>query len=387
MLFKQLQQKVQQRRETGLLRQTRVFDAVDARHLTYEGRAYLNFSSNDYLGIGSDSKPQKAETSGAMASPLVVGRTKIHQQLEHLLLEWLGAPASHACMLFSSGYAANSGLVHALFNEKVGNALLLQDRLNHASLLASGALVQSQGYVRQFRFKHNDLEHLSELVTKHEAMTKPSLAITEGVFSMDGDAPDLAQFHSLLSSHSIPWMLDDAHGIGALGAEGRGSLDAQGLSLEDCDILVVTFGKAVGAQGAAVIAKQGIIDYLTNFSKEYIYSTHLSPMQAGAVINNIQAIRKEQWRRDKLSENIDYFRSNLASTNYSLMASQSAIQPLIVGDERDALQLSELLQSSGIWASAMRYPTVAKGAARLRITLTTKHEKEDLDRLLELLND
>ena len=387
LLKQQITKKLAQRKVAGLLRQPRIFEHVTASRLISAGKEYVNFSSNDYLGIATDSQQDNKAGSGAMASPLVVGQSKVHQDLKNTLLEWYDAPDEHDCLLFSSGFAANTGVIRALFEDKTSNALLVQDRLNHASLLDAGKVCQSLGGARQIRFKHNDFNDLNCQLERFDASEKNALVVTEGIFSMDGDAPDLKTTLDICRRNRVPWMLDDAHGIGVSGKSGQGSLFSQGLGLSDCDILVVTFGKAVGAQGAAVIANKDIIEYLINFSKEYIYSTHISPVQTQAVLNNLRLVQSGCERRGKLKDNIAYFRKQFELSKWRLMASQSSIQPILVGNEIEAVNLSENLRQQGIWINAMRYPTVAKNQARLRVTLTSHHTRADIDKLMDVLHD
>lgn len=390
-----------QQRTSGLLRKRLVADSVSATHIELSGKRYINFASNDYLGIATDNQLSSLCTSGnsdsanqsladistgSMASPLVVGRDKLHLELEQNLLEWVGAPTSHDCLLFSSGYSANVGVLSALFNQKNDNALLIQDKLNHASLMDVGRNLQSLGHVKHCRFHHNDLTSLDNIMAKHQALNGPKIVVTEGVFSMDGDEPDLSLLSSLARQNNAWTMLDDAHGIGVHGKKGAGSLSAQNVALSDCEILVITFGKAIGSQGAAVIANKQTIEYLTNFSREYIYSTHLSPLQVASVVNNIKHIQQDDWRREKLAENIAYFKQAIKQSSFELLASNTAIQPILIKDEQQAMDLSERLKQKGIWTSAMRYPTVAKKQARVRVTLSAAHSFEQIDQLTKQIS-
>lgn len=383
------------RKNSGLLRQTQQVNQLDGRQVEVGGKVYLNFASNDYLGLAADAQNDHVSlaqkfavhnvSSGATASPLVTGLADIHQDLQQQILFLVNAPKGHGCLLLSSGFAANSAVIRALFNVTDSNALLFQDRLNHASLLDSGAASQGQGFCRQYRFKHNDhLDLERKLQQKCDTQTR-FLAVTEGVFSMDGDSPDLAQFSSTCKKYGGWLMVDDAHGIGVNGEVGGGTIAAQNLPLDSVDILVTTFGKAVGAQGAAIIAPQYLIDYFVNFSKEYIYSTHLSPVQAAWVSHNLEKLQNQSWRRDKLQQNIRQFKTLLNQHGFADTLSHSAIQPIIVGDEQRAVTLAERLKAQGIWLSAIRYPTVPKGEARLRVTLTSAHKTEDIDLLFKIL--
>lgn len=392
-MFQQyIKAQLKQREESGLIRNVQMVNPSSARLIEVDSREYINFATNDYLGLAADSTVEfgtnpTACFSGSMASPLVTGYHQIHQKLEQQILTLVDAPEDYACILFSSGFAANAGVIKALFNTKDSNALLFQDRLNHASLLDSGVNCQGLGHCRQWRYKHNDIDHLNELITTKGDSQSRRLIVTEGVFSMDGDAPNLAATQVLAARANSLLMIDDAHGIGVLGTGGSGSLSEQRLSIADVDIYVVTFGKAIGAQGAAVIAPKYLIDYFINFSKEFIYSTHLSPIQTYLVSHNLEKLSKQSWRQEKLHENIQYFKSLMAQTQLKVLTSDSAIQPIMVGNEQQALALSESLKKRGIWLTAIRYPTVSKGAARLRLTLTTAHSKQDIKFLVDTLVD
>ena len=384
-MFKQyIKEQLALRQSTGLLRELICADS-HGKNLEVAGKRYINFAGNDYLGIASASAKPLSASSGATASPLVTGRGKIHCRLEQHLLNWVEAPQDFRCLLFSSGYAANTGVISALFNQRNGEARLVQDKLNHASLMDAGKHVQALGHCRQLRFQHNDVSSLDKILSTKCQLEAPKLVVTEGVFSMDGDSADIRQIRQSASAQQAWFMLDDAHGIGVKGDRGQGSFAEQGIQLLESDIYVVTFGKAIGAQGAAVIAHKDTIDYLANFSREYVYSTHISPLQAEAVIHNIGVIQQQPWRREKLSSNIELFRELARELPFTLLPSDSAIQPVMVGDENLAMSLASGLKQQGIWTGAMRYPTVAKDQARLRVTITANHEQSDIKLLIESL--
>ena len=387
-MFKQhITSQLEQRKQAGLLRSLISAEST-GKYIVVEGKQYLNFAGNDYLGLATNSDVQSASlhrAAGATASPLVTGRNSIHCQLEQALLDWTQAPSRFACLLYSSGFAANTGVISALFNSKNSDARLVQDKLNHASLMDVGKHVQALGHCKQIRFQHNDISSLQQVFENKCDTDAPKLVVTEGVFSMDGDTADLTKTKAL-ANHNKAWlMLDDAHGIGVTGDKGQGSFAEQGLSLSESDIHVITFGKALGSQGAAVIADRDVIQYLANFSREYIYSTHLSPLQAEATLNNVKVLQQQTWRREKLEQNIHLFRELAKKLPFKLLQSDAAIQPVLVGNETLAMTLSEQLKLNGIWAGAMRYPTVAKGQARLRVTITANHEAKDIEYLVSVL--
>ena len=350
------------------------------RFLIRETRRFCNFSSNDYLGLSQHPAiirawQQGAETwgVGSGGSGHVTGYTTAHQALEEAFADWLGYPRA---LLFISGFAANQALIAALMGKE---DRIVADRLSHASLLEAASLSPAQ--LR--RFAHNDAAQLNALLAK--SCDGQQLVVTEGVFSMDGDSAPLGAI-SRTTRAAGGWLLvDDAHGIGVVGEEGRGSCYAQHVRPE---LLVVTFGKAFGVSGAAVLCDEALADYLLQFARHLIYSTAMPPAQAVALSAALAVIRSDdgQQRREKLASRVAQFRAGMAGFPEELSASTSAIQPLIVGDNTRALQLAARLREQGCWATAIRPPTVPAGSARLRLTLTAAHEPTDITRLLEVLH-
>lgn len=351
------------------------------RWLSREGRRWLNFSSNDYLGLSQHPAIVKAWQQGADrygvgsgGSGHVSGYSEAHRALEELLADWLGYPRA---LLFISGFAANQAVIAALAGKE---DRIVADRLSHASLLEAASLSPAQ--LR--RFQHNDSRHLDDLLAK--PLSGQQLVVTEGIFSMDGDSAPLAEVSQAARAAGALLLVDDAHGIGALGEEGRGSCYAQQVRP---DLLIVTFGKAFGVSGAAVLCSEALADYLLQFARHLIYSTAMPPAQAMAISASLAVIRQADGaaRREKLGALIDRFRAGAQALDVRMTASQSAIQPLIVGDNGRALDLAARLRQAGCWVTAIRPPTVPPGTARLRLTLTADHEPQDIDRLLEALHD
>lgn len=368
-----------QRREDGAYRQRQVNECGGGRWLESLGRGYLNFSSNDYLGISQHPAVVRVWQQGAErfgvgsgGSGHVTGYSVAHQALEQQLADWLGYDRA---LLFISGYAANQAAIAAL--AEAGDRILA-DKLSHASLLEAAAL--SPATLR--RFPHNQPEGLERLL--RSPCDGQTLAVTEGIFSMDGDAAPLPELQAACRRHGAWLMVDDAHGIGVLGEQGRGSCWNQGIQPE---LLIVTFGKAFGASGAAVLCRHDVAEYLTQFARHLIYSTSMPPAQAWALSAALDVVRKGDDLRQRLTDNIAHFRHGASGLAYQLQTSQSAIQPLIVGDNHHTLALSQTLREQGLWVGAMRPPTVPPGTSRLRITLTASHTPQDIDRLLEVLHD
>ncbi|GAA4498035.1 8-amino-7-oxononanoate synthase [Pseudaeromonas paramecii] len=365
------------REAAGLKRQRICLDSGQGREIWVEGQAYLNFSGNDYLGAASQPEILQAWRAGlerwgagSGASPLVTGYSQPHARLEAQLCDWLGVEAA---LLFSTGFAANQAVLKALLGKE---HLQWQDRLNHASLQEAGAASPAP----MKRFAHNDMAHLARLLAP-----KRGLIISEGVFSMDGDQAPLSELVALSQASGNWLMIDDAHGLGVLGAAGRGTLAAQGMRANQVQILMGTFGKALGCAGAFVAGSRELVDYLANFAREYVYSTHLPPAQAEAISAAIAWVQQADGAREQLQAHIALFRQGAAQLGLRLGDSQTAIQPLLVGESEAALILAQRLRQRGVWVTAIRPPTVPAGQARLRLTLTAAHRPEDIARLLSAL--
>ncbi|USV59590.1 8-amino-7-oxononanoate synthase [Aeromonas encheleia] len=363
-------------REREALRRCRTpTEGGSGARLRVGGQDYLNFSANDYLGLGDDDAIKQAfkegidrHGAGAGASPLVTGYSRAHQALEEQIADWLGL---EAVLLFNCGFSANQAVLKALLGKE---HLLWQDRLNHASLQEMG----SQLPCRMKRFPHNDMAALARQLESGKG-----LIVSEGVFSMDGDQGPWREL-SELAARSRNWlMIDDAHGLGVLGPEGRGTLAAQGVSPACVHIQMGTFGKALGVAGAFVGGSRELVEYLVNFARSYVYSTHMPAAQACAVAKSIALVRGADEARAHLQQLIRRFRQGAGQLGWTLGASETPIQPLLVGESRAALQLAERLRGAGLWVGAIRPPTVPAGTARLRITLSAAHSEQEIDRLLD----
>jgi 8-amino-7-oxononanoate synthase len=372
---------LEERRQQNLMRRTVTLDSPQIPHAKINTQDYVAFCSNDYLGLANHPALIQAlhDTAqeygvGGGSSHLVCGHLTPHQQLEDALADWLGY---ERVMLFSTGYMANLGVISALAGK---DRPVIQDKLNHASLI-DGALL-AKATMR--RYLHGDVASAEKLLSRS---TDSGLLITDGVFSMDGDVAPLSELSNLAIKHDWMFMVDDAHGLGCLGEDGRGCLSLAGLDAERLPILVGTFGKAFGTAGAFVATSHEYADYLTQFARPYIYTTAMSPAMAGATLASLRIIQSSegQERRDRLSAHITYFRQRMQSLPVVLMASETAIQPILMGDSKTALQISERLKSLGVWCTAIRPPTVPIGSARLRITLSAAHSDADLVLLCDSL--
>jgi 8-amino-7-oxononanoate synthase len=366
-----------QRRKQNLFRATRIAQSPQGPIMQVDGREYLTFCSNDYLGLANHPKLIESFQSaakkygvGSGAAHLVSGHTQAHESLEHALAKFTGRDKA---ILFSTGYMANIGVISSLLSKPDA---VFEDKWNHASLLDGGLLSGA----RFQRYPHNNLENLSSKLDKSSARRK--LIVTDGVFSMDGDKADLPALAKLAKEKDVWLMVDDAHGMAALGGTGAGICEEQGVGQSDVQILMGTLGKGIGTAGAFVAGSEELIDYLTNFARPYIYTTAMPAAIAAATLTSLNIIESEPERREHLNKLIVYFRKEAMSLGFQLMKSETAIQPLLVGEADQALAISAQLKDLGILVTAIRPPTVPAGTSRLRITLSASHSFDHVDQLL-----
>ena len=362
----------------SLYRRRRLQDSPPQPQARVDGQPMLSFCGNDYLGLANHPEVIAALRDGAErwgvgsgAAHLVNGHSRAHQALEEALAEFTGRPRA---LLFSTGYMANLGVISALAGR---NDTVFEDRLNHASLL-DGALLSR---ARLRRYRHADAQALKRLIDSDPAR----LIVTDGVFSMDGDLAPLPELAAIARDSGAWLMVDDAHGLGVLGQEGRGSLDHFGLGPEDVPILMGTLGKAFGTFGAFVAGSEELIETLIQSARSYIYTTATPPALAEATLASLDITRRENWRRERLAEWIDRFRTGATRIGLNLMDSPTPIQPILSGSAEQALAWSAALEAAGLLVTAIRPPTVPEGTARLRITLSAAHTADDIDRLLAAL--
>ena len=381
MPFAALQQELDERVAQGLLRKRRTLDTPQSPHVTVDGKPYLAFCSNDYLGLASHPRLIAALQQGAQqwgvgagAAHLVSGHFEPHEQLEGQLAAFVGKPAA---LLFSTGYMANLGVVQGLVGK---GDTVFADKLNHSSL--NDAMLLSRADVQ--RYRHGDTTQLAGYL--EQAKSGRRLVITDAVFSMDGDIAPLPELLALCERHDAWLLVDDAHGFGVLGKQGRGSLAHFGLDSARI-ILMGTLGKAAGVSGAFVAAERVVIDTLINHARSYVYTTATPPALSVALLQSLQLIAQGDDRRAHLDRLIAKLRRGLSDLPWSLMPSDTAIQPLLIGDNLQALKLSEGLRERGIWVAAIRPPTVPQGTARLRITLSAAHTEGDVDQLVGALHE
>ncbi len=381
MVFAALQTELDERATAGLLRTRRTLESPQSPRIIVDGKPYLAFCSNDYLGLANEDgiagalqKGAEQWGVGAGAAHLVSGHFAAHEQLEWELAKFVHKPAA---LLFSTGYMANLGVVQAL----VGRGdTVFADKLNHASL--NDAMLLSRADVQ--RYRHNDMAQLESQMQC--ATSGRKLIITDAVFSMDGDIAALPELLALCESYDAWLLVDDAHGFGVLGEQGSGSLAHSDLDSPRI-IYMATLGKAAGVFGAFVAAEQVVIDTLVNHARSYVYTTATPPALSVALSESLRLIKAGDDRRAHLQALIAQLRSGLSDLPWSLMPSATAIQPLLIGDNKQALALSEGLRARGIWVAAIRPPTVPEGTARLRITLSAAHTAADVSALIGALHE
>ena len=379
-----LQSALNERREQNLYRMRKVIDSAQGAEVIVDGKRYLNFCNNDYLGLANHPDIVSAFKNaadefgvGSGASHLVCGHSALHHRLEEQLAEFTGRPRA---LLFSTGYMANLGVINAL----LGNGdHIFEDKLNHASLLDAGLLSGA----RFQRFLHNDIDNLETRLARTQADEGDGrkLIAVDGVFSMDGDCAPLPELAQLAQKHNAWLMVDDAHGIGVLGKNGGGCAEHFGLDINQLPILMGTLGKAFGTFGAFVAGSEALIETLIQFSRTYIYTTALPPAVAAATSKSLEIVQRETWRREHLQDLIAQFRRGAEQIGLRLFSSNTAIQPLLIGAADEAMRWSDALAERGFWISAIRPPTVPANSSRLRITLSAAHSEKQIEQLLDAL--
>ncbi len=367
------------RRAEQRYRRREVLDGPQGVEARIGGETLLTFCSNDYLGLANHPAVAAAFKAGvdrygvgAGASHLLGGHSAAHHALEEELAAFVGCERT---LLFSTGYMANLGVVTALADRF---ATLFEDKLNHASLIDAARLSQTKAR----RYLHADTDGLQIMLAGAEGV---KLIISDGVFSMDGDVAPLPALITLAEKFDAMLLIDDAHGLGVLGAGGRGTFEHHGIVPRAPAMLMGTLGKAFGSFGAFVAGSEELIEFLIQQARTYIYTTALPPAVAEATRESLRLIQAEPWRREHLMALVARFRTGAAALGLQLLPSDTPIQPLILGESAQALAASQHLRAHGILVPAIRPPTVAAHSARLRITFSAVHTFEQVDRLLEAL--
>ena len=381
-LLSELSAQLEQLTPDGLTRRRRTLDSSCGPLASVDGRELVSFCSNDYLGLACDPGLNEAACAGARrwgvgsgASHLVSGHLTPHESLEQRLAAFTGFARA---LLFSTGYMANLGIVAALVGR--GDAVFA-DKLNHASLIDAVQLSRADSK----RYPHGDLAALERQLSASTARRK--LILTDAVFSMDGDLAPLPGLLELAERFDAWLVVDDAHGFGVLGAHGRGSLALFDLPNADRIVYMGTLGKAAGGSGAFVAGSETVIEWLLQRARTYIFTTGSSPLMACALLASLELIESGDGLREHLRQLTAKLRDGLAGTRWRLMASPTAIQPVIIGDNHEALGVANALYERGLWVPAIRPPTVPKGSARLRVSLTAAHSAEQVDQLVVALRE
>ena len=361
------------------LRTRRVMETPQAVRVREGGRALVNFSSNDYLGLANHARLREAAIGaidafgvGAGASPLVCGPTRVHEEAEHAFARFVDLPRA---LLFGSGYVANLGILATLADR---HAEVFADKLNHACL-NDGAILSRARFTR---YPHRDMNALEGRLAASKARVR--VVATDAVFSMDGDLAPVDELVALCERHGAWLVLDDAHGIGVLGAHGRGSL-AHWKARSPRIVYMATLGKALGGYGAFVAGEAAMIEELMQRARTYMYSTALPPMAAAAARAAIEWLQEDDAPVARLRQRISDFRQACVQRKIALAESSTAIQPLVVGSAERALGISSRLRAEGFLVPAIRPPTVPEGTSRLRISLSAAHEREDVEALAAAL--
>ena len=377
----QLVENLAGRKAAGRYRQQRTRLGEQGVNIEIDGKKLLSFCSNDYLGLASHPSLKKAfidaveqEGVGSGAAHLLTGHSHYHQELEEALAEFTG---QEKVLLFSSGYQANLGIIDGLMGR---DDVIIQDKLNHASLLDGGRLSAAQ----QTRYRHADMTGLEKRLKQSE-QANHRMIVTDGVFSMDGDLAPLADILSLAKQNNTAVMIDDAHGLGVLGEKGRGSIEHWQIEKQDYPLIMGTFGKAFGTSGAFVAADDEVIDTLIQQARTYVYTTAQPAAIAAATLASLKLVEEEHWRREKLQTLISQFRAGANELGLNIMDSLTPIQPVLIGDDKQAIKIGKALEEKGILVGVIRPPTVPEGSARLRITLSANHSEQNVVQLLDSL--
>lgn len=376
---KTLTQRLQNQHQNQRYRQRRELSPAEKAHISYAGKILLSFSSNDYLGLATHpaliTALQTAATHygvGSGSSALIAGFTSAHQDLEKAFAEFLGRDRA---LYFGNGYMANLGVITALMQQR--SDIIYQDKLNHASLIDAAILSKA----KLIRYPHQQVDHLEKLLK--EAPAGKRLIASESVFSMDGSLTNVIRLAQLAKEHEALLMIDDAHGIGVTGKEGKGV--AENLSQIECPLMICPLGKSFGCYGAIVAGSDLVIENILQFARSYTYTTAPPPALAAAALAALNLVRTEEWRREKLNNLIFYFRKKVQTLGISVLDSTTAIQSIMVGEASLAQRISQQLLEQGLFIRDIRPPTVPEGSARLRITLTVHHTEANIDRLLTSL--
>ncbi len=372
---------IDQRKKDGLFRVRKTLDSAQGPLVTIDDNEFLNFSSNDYLGLANNETLKSVMIDaihkyglGAGSSQLVVGHIKPHQQLEKKLTTFLNRDAA---LIFPSGYQANLAIASVLIDS---NTVVIQDKLNHASLIDAAKL--SNG--KLVRYRHKDLKHLESILEKYKK--NKLMIMSDGVFSMDGDYAPLIQIADLCKTYNALLIVDDAHGLGVLGETGAGLPEKLNLGQKQVPLLIGTFGKSFGLGGAFISGSALHVEAFIQKARTYIYTTAMLPAVASTIVCGIDLVINGENLRKRIKNLVTHYKKMNAQAGLGNNESQSHIQPFLIGDSNEAMTLSNALLKDKIIATAIRPPTVPKGTSRLRLSITAAHNEEQVTRLVRSIN-
>lgn len=381
-MLRDFEQKIKNLETRHLRRQFRIVESPSDTTIIIEGRRFISMASNNYLGLANHPAVNRAAVEaieqwgvGAGAARLISGTMTPHHQLEQDLAQFKQVEAA---LTFGTGYTTNLGLIPALIER---DGLILADRYCHASLIEACRLAKARLRV----FHHNDVEHLEKLLKKREKAC-PTLVVTEGVFSMDGDLAPLPELLTLCRQYEGTLVIDDAHGTGVMGENGRGTIEHFGLNPQDV-IQMGTLSKAIGTSGGYIAGPAALRDYLINTSKAFIYTTASPPAIAAGASAAIRIIQDEPERLERLRKNRDALHASLTGLGFQLTGTQSPILPILVKSPERALEMSQALHEAGVYVPAIRPPTVPKDRSRLRLTVSSEHTEEQLENVMRRIQE
>jgi len=374
--YEQLKEDLRKLDDSGLLITIRTLESAQGAWININGKKVLNMCSNNYLGLASNERLKEAAINavkswgvGPGAVRTIAGTMKIHEELEKKLAEFKKVEAT---LVVQSGFNANQAVIPTITNEEDG---ILSDELNHASIIDGVRLSKAKRYI----WKHKDLNSLEEqLVKAQKDNCRRKLIITDGVFSMDGDIAPLPGIVELAKKYNALVMVDDAHGEGVLGENGRGIADHFNLT-DEVDIEIGTLSKAFGVVGGFIAGKKVLIDYLKQQARPFLFSSSLSPSETAAALEATKTLYESNNLVKKLWDNAKYFQSKIKEMGYNIGGTETPITPVMIYDEKKTKEFSSKLYEEGIFASSIVYPTVPKGKARIRVMISALHSKEDLD--------
>ena len=375
-----LKNKVQELKDQGVYRKLPVFNGANEAEINLNGKRVINLSSNNYLGFANHPKLKQAAIDavekygiGAGAVRTIVGNMDIHEELERLLAEF---KREEAVMMFQSGYNCNAGVIQAIVDK---GDLIISDELNHASIIDGVKLAKADKAI----FKHSNMEDLERVLKEKRKNYSNVLIITDGVFSMDGDLAKLPEMAELAEKYECMTYVDDAHGSGVLGENGRGIVDHFGLHGR-IDFSIGTLSKALGVMGGYVAGSKTMKEWLSHRARPILFSTALPPAAVGALIEAVKLLLSTTEYTDRLWSNGDYFKENLGKLGFNTGKSETPITPVIIGDEAKTVEFSKRLLENGVFGSAIIFPTVPKGTGRIRCMVTAGHTKEQLKNAVEV---